>query len=90
MNYGKTEDHECVVCGGIHSPADQAQLIEAADALTEAREVLKSVEWALADYPDYDVQCPACRGFKPAQGFRAGVRVGHAPDCLLAKVLGAR
>src|SRR5437870_4247549 len=47
--------------------------------LAEAREVLKAVEWQVANYPDYEPECPSCEKLRALSG--------HASDCKLVKCL---
>lgn len=59
--------------------------------LSEARSVMRLVEWAPCQYPAYEPQCPACGGYRPVlpgdPQFRPGILVGHAPDCRLDKAI---
>lgn len=49
--------------------------------LAEARRVLKLVEWS------HDDACPVCYRYEPSADLEGkGVKLGHAPDCALAKV----
>lgn len=56
--------------------------------LTEARAVLREVEWTQLrgvelDLADGMMFCPTCHAFTKRIG-----EIGHAPDCRLAKIIG--
>ena len=60
--------------------------------LTEAKAVLREVEWSVAQEVDGRPlrRCPSCRCIKPGDGYMdadPNRLTGHAPDCRLAKVL---
>lgn len=55
------------------------------DLLTEARAVLKLVEWR-GNF-EFGAECPMCFGRDPAASKLVGVMTGHTPDCRLDKVV---
>jgi hypothetical protein len=62
-----------------------AKLHAAEAALSEAREVLRSVEWKSGAYRE-DARCPVCFGLQPDAMFPEDP-AGHLPGCRLARLL---